>query len=159
MDLVPDRTDRLILAALQKNARITNKDLAAGAGVAPSTCLERVRRLEEAGVIGGYHAELDPAALGIGLQAMIAVRLARHSRDVFERFRAHVLGLPEVAVVYHLAGASDLLIQVLVRNPDHLRDLVLTAFTSRPEVAHLETSLIFEQVRSPVWPDFAGPHR
>ena len=81
----PDRTDFEILRLLRKNARIPNKDLAARVGVAPSTALERVRRLREAGVLLGYHAEIAPAAVGIGLQAMVDVRLARHSRADVER--------------------------------------------------------------------------
>jgi DNA-binding Lrp family transcriptional regulator len=77
-----DRIDGRILDELQKNARLSNKELAGRVGLAPSSCLERVRRLRRDGVPRGFHAEVDPGALGIGLQALIAVRLARHSRDL-----------------------------------------------------------------------------
>ena len=141
-----DRTDCEILAALQKNARLSNKELAAQLGVAQSTCLERVRRLAEDGVLRGFHARVDPGKVGIGLQAMIAVRLSRHSRDYLESFRTHALALPEVIALYHLGGTNDFLLHVAVRDSDHLRELALAAFTERPEVAHLETALVFEHV-------------
>ncbi|NHZ73848.1 MAG: Lrp/AsnC family transcriptional regulator, partial [Nitrospirae bacterium] len=112
--------------------------------LSPSSCWERVRQLREDGVVVGFHAELDPKALGIGLQAMIGVRLKRHTREAVESFRAHALGIEEVIAVYHVTGNKDFLVQVAVRDAEHLRDLALEAFTTRPEVANLETSLIFE---------------
>ena len=151
-----DRIDRQLVAALRKNARLSNKELAARVGLSASSCLERVRRLESRGVLRGYHAEVDPRALGVGLQAVVAVRLSRHSRALVDSFREHVLGTPEVRMVYHVAGASDFLLHVAVRDPEHLRELVLSAFTVRPEVAHVETALIFEQLRNPELPFFSG---
>jgi DNA-binding Lrp family transcriptional regulator len=141
-----DRADVAILATLKTNARISNKDLAAAVGLAPSTCLERVRRLREMGAIRGFHADVDLPMLGFGLQAMIAVRLQRHSRDVVTSFREYVLGLAEVRAIYHVAGADDYLVHIAARDADHLRDLAMDAFTTRPEVAHIETRLIFEHV-------------
>jgi len=141
-----DSSDIAILAGLKKNARISNKDLAEAVGLAPSTCLERVRRLVESGVIHGFHADVDLRKLGFGLQAMIAVRLRRHSREEVTSFREYVLGLTEVREIYHVAGADDYLVHVVVRDADHLRDLAMDAFTTRREVAHIETRLIFEHV-------------
>lgn len=143
-----DRRDRQIIGALRKNARLSNKELAAIVGLAPSSCLQRVRKLERRGVLRGYHAEVDLAALGVGLQAIVAIRLSRHSRALVDSFREHVLSMPEVRVVYHVAGASDFLLHVAVKDAEHLRELVLGAFTVRPEVAHVETALIFEQVQN-----------
>ncbi|MCJ7755073.1 MAG: winged helix-turn-helix transcriptional regulator, partial [Thermoanaerobaculales bacterium] len=82
-----DRIDFAIVAVLQKNARLANNRLAEVVGVAPSTCLERVRRLGRLGVIRGYHCDIDPGALGVGLEAMIAVSLRQHSRDLVDSFR------------------------------------------------------------------------
>ena len=81
-----DDTDRRILAELVRDARIANNALAAEVGIAPSTCLGRVRALREAGVIRGYHADLDPDAIGVPLQAMIAVRLRAGARDRMRLF-------------------------------------------------------------------------
>ena len=152
-----DRTDCDIIRQLQNDARISNKELAAAVGVAPSTCLERVRRLAAAGVLRGYHADVDPRAIGVGLQAMIAVRLGKHARAGVEAFQAHALALPEVVQVYHITGAKDFLVHVAVRDAVHLRDLALTAFTERPEVVHIETALVFAHHRSPGLPILIEP--
>ena len=155
MDL--DRIDFDLLRLLRKNARMANKELAARVGVAPSTALERIRRLREARVIQGYHADIQPKALGITLQAIVAVRLAQHSRALVDGFREHLLGLDEVVAFYHLAGADDFQVHVAVADADHLRDFTLTAFTQRAEVAHIETRLIFEYRRSDELPVYAQP--
>lgn len=139
-----DRTDFELLTLLRKNARMPNKALAEAAGIAASTALERVRRLRQLGAIQGFHAEVAPAAVGIGLQAMVSIRLARHSRKGFDSFRGHLLALREVLALYHVAGSDDFLVHVGVRDSDHLRDFALGAFTERKEVAHIETRLIFE---------------
>lgn len=143
-----DRTDYALLRLLRKNARLANKDLAAKTGIAPSTALERIRRMREAHVLLGYHAEIAPEAIGIGLQAMVSVRLARHSRALVDSFHRHVLALPEALACYHVAGADDFLVHVGVRDSEHLRNFTLTAFTEREEVAHIETRLIFEYQRN-----------
>lgn len=144
-----DRIDIELLRLLRGNARLSNKDLAEAVGVAPSTALERIRRLRQRGVISGYHAELEPGAIGIGLQAMVAVRLIQHSRRIVDEFQRHLGMLDEVLAYYHVAGANDYLVHVAVRDPAHLRSFLLTAFTQRPEVGHIETHLIFEYRRSP----------
>ena len=150
-----DRIDFEILEALQQDARLSNKELAARVDLAQSSCLERVRRLREAGVLRGSHAQIDPAALGIGLQAMIAIRLIQHSRDLVDAFRAHALALDEVISVYHVAGTDDFLVHVAVRDARHLRDLAMDAFTTRPEVAQIRTSLIYEFARTWSLPVYA----
>jgi DNA-binding Lrp family transcriptional regulator len=143
-----DRIDFEILSALRKNARLPNNRLAERVGVAPSTCLERTRRLHADGVLKGFHAEVDHRALGIHLHAMIAVRLTRHRREQVDTLHDELLELPEVISVYHVAGANDFLVHVGVRDSDALRDLVLEVFVGRPDVAHVETSLIFEHART-----------
>jgi len=149
-----DRIDYEILALLQNNARISNKEIAKKVGLAASTCLVRIRVLQRAGVISGFHAEISPASLGVGIQAMIAVRLIRHFKPDVDAFRRHALSLPEVVQLYHVAGPIDFLVHVWARNSDHLRDLAMTAFTSREEVSHIETELIFEHVRCAELPAF-----
>jgi DNA-binding Lrp family transcriptional regulator len=148
MDL--DRTDVHIITELQNNARLSNKELAGRVGLAPSTCLERVRRLSARGVFLGFFADVSPRSLGVGLQAMISVRLSMHARGEIEHFRDHVLGLSEVSALYHVAGANDFMVHVAVRDTDHLRTLIMSSFTARSEVAHIETALIFEHTRKPV---------
>ncbi|AQA18622.1 ArsR family transcriptional regulator [Halioglobus japonicus] len=147
-----DRTDYEILRLLRNNARLSNRELAEQIGLAPSTTLVRVRRLEREGAIRGYVAEFAPEALGVSLQAMIAVKLQHHSLKDLSAFRQHVLSLEEVVQIYHIAGASDFLIHVWVRDAQHLRDLAMVSLTTRPEVAQLETHLIFEHTRNAEMP-------
>jgi DNA-binding Lrp family transcriptional regulator len=151
-----DRIDSIILAELQKNARLSNKELAARVDLAPSSCHERVRRMTERGVLRGAHAEVSRAALGIAIEAMIGVILSDHSRAVIDRITNALYELPEVVAIYHVAGSTDFLIHVAVRDPQHLRDFALDAVTSRPDVARVETSLIFDYVRCPTLPDYAA---
>jgi DNA-binding Lrp family transcriptional regulator len=144
-----NRIDFAILAALQNDARLSNKELAARVGLAPSSCLERVKRLREAGVLTGFRALVDP---GIAMQALVFVRLARHARQQVKAFRQHALSLPETIALYHVAGQHDFLVHVGVRDANHLRDVAMDAFTSRREVARIETHLIFEHATRPALP-------
>lgn len=139
-----DRIDFEIVAALQNNARLSNKELAARVHLSPSSCLERTRRLRRNGVLRAFRAELDEHAVGIGLQALIAVRLQKHQRNDVEAFRSYLLQLPEVVAFYHLAGEFDFQVHVVVRDADHLRDLAMDRFTTQSLVSHMETHLIFE---------------
>jgi DNA-binding Lrp family transcriptional regulator len=151
-----DRVDRVLLAALQENARQSNKELAARVGLAQSTVSERIRRLEQSGAIAGYHARVAPEAMSIGLEALIAVRLRRHGAGEVEAFRGRALSLPETAAVLHVTGGNDFLVHVVVRDATHLRDLAVSVFSSWPEVGHIETSLIFERVSKPGLPDLGA---
>ncbi len=150
-----DRIDFAILAALQNNARLSNKELSAKIGLAPSSCLERVRALTKSGVLKGSHAEVSSAALGIGVEALVAIRLVKHSREAFRRLFAHFRSLPEVLCVFHVTGLNDLQVHVAVRDIDHLRTLIVERFAIRPEVDHCETSVIYEQHRKHQWPCYA----
>jgi DNA-binding Lrp family transcriptional regulator len=149
-----DRIDYQIVRLLRNNARLSNKQLAEKVGIAPSTCLVRTRMLLRSGTLTGFKAEVDPAALGVGLQAMISVRLKRHYKPDVEAFREHALALPEVVRFYHVAGPIDFMVHVWTKDSEHLRDLAMTAFTSREEVSHIETELIFEHVSCQELPAF-----
>ena len=144
-----DRIDLAIIAALQKNARLSNKELAAKVNLAPSSSLARVRKLMETKVLEGFHAEVNPGALGVSLQAIIAVRLRRHSRAKFLSLYAHIRRFPEVLQVFHVSGVNDLLLHVAVRDVAHLRDLIVDELATRSEVANCETSVIFSLLRNP----------
>jgi len=144
-----DEVDRRIVLELAGDARLPNNVLAERVGVAPSTCLGRVRALRERGVIRGYHADVDPAALGWSLQAMIAVRLQANARGHIRSFVAEVARLAEVLNVYFLGGKDDFLLHVAAASTEDLRDFV-EDLSSNADVAYTETSLIFEHVRAAV---------
>ena len=152
-----DRTDFALLEALQEDASLSNKELARRVGLAPSSCLQRVRRLRESGLLRGSHADVAPAAMGIGLQALIEVRFAQHNEAQTTAFRDRLLARPEVLALYHVSGPTDFIAHVAVRDVPHLRDLGADVFTNQRIVAHVETSLIFEHFRSAVLPNYAGP--
>ena len=143
-----DRIDFGILEALQKNARASNKELAATVGLAQSSCHTRLRKLQATGVVQTMRAELEPSVVGIGLQAFVFVRLLRHDRESVLAFRAHALTLREVVGLFHVAGRFDFILHLAVRDAEHLRDVAMDAFTARPEVAQLETHLLFEVTRT-----------
>jgi DNA-binding Lrp family transcriptional regulator len=145
---VLDEVDRRILAHLVSDARIPNNALADLVGIAPSTCLARMRALRTSGVIRGYHADIDPAALGRPIQAMIAVRLQSHARGHITEFVAKVAALPEVLNVFFLGGTDDFLVHIAATGTENLRDFVVVNLSGNPDVALTETNLIFEHVRA-----------
>jgi DNA-binding Lrp family transcriptional regulator len=151
-----DRIDFEILEALQNDARLSNKQLAAQVGLAPSSCLLRVRSFVERNIVAGMHAEVSPEALGIGVQALIAVRLVQTSRDAFRALRAYVATLPEVLAAFHVSGAADLQLHVAVRDVGHLRDLICDSLATRKEVDRCESSIIYSYTRSPRLPRYVA---
>jgi DNA-binding Lrp family transcriptional regulator len=142
-----DVTDLAILAELVDNGRLTNAALAARVGIAESTCTGRVRALREAGVITRFRADVDPAALGLPLQAVVRVRLGSHNRDHVHSFHATLPGIPGALSIFHVGGEDDYLIHVAVESAAALRDLVLEHITVHPAVRHTETQLVFEVIR------------
>ena len=147
-----DDIDRQIVTALHADARMPNSALAELVGIAASTCHGRVRRLQELGVIRGFHADIDPAAIGLGLQAMISVSLQSGARARIRDFIAHMRRLPQVMDVYFLAGADDFILHVAARDTADLRAFVVENLNSDQDIAGTQTSLIFEHLRgaSPV---------
>jgi DNA-binding Lrp family transcriptional regulator len=148
LDRPLDRVDRDILRLLADDARIPNNALAEAVGIAASTCLGRVRQLRQRGVIRGFHADIDPAAVGRPIQAMIAVRMQSHARSHIAEFASSVAELDEVLNVFFLAGADDFLVHVAARGTENLRDFVVVNLSGNPDVALTETNLIFEHLRS-----------
>lgn len=142
---VMDELDSEIIRLLQTDARQSNRELARKLGVAPSTCLERVRALTRRGVIRGYHADIDPAALNRGVQAMVSVQVRPLSRSVIDTFKDSANALPEVLSVFVLAGGDDFLLHVAVQDLDHLHAFLLDRLSKRREVAGFRTSVIFQQ--------------
>jgi DNA-binding Lrp family transcriptional regulator len=136
--------DLEILRVLQNDARTSNKDLAAAVGIAPSTCLDRVARLRETGVITGQHAQVDAAKLGRPLEAFLFVQVRPHRRQLVDPFVADLLALPEVRAVYHLTGPDDFLAHVATSSAAELQRLVLDELTARDEVARVHTNLVFQ---------------
>lgn len=145
-----DELDAALLRELQNDARKTNRDIADAVAVAPSTSLERIRSLRERGVIRGFHADASLPALGRHVQALIAVRIRPPSRTNIEAFRDWVRELPETVGVFVVSGSDDFLVHVAVRDTDALYAFVIDRLTERPEVADVNTSVVYEHLRRPV---------
>lgn len=141
-----DDIDRKLLAMLSEDARTPNNALARHVGIAPSTCLMRVRRLQESGVILGFHATLSPEALGLQLQAIVSVRLHGPARASIGEVGARLANLPGVLNVYFLAGVNDFQVHVAARSAEELREIVVTHLSGSRDIASTETNLIFEHI-------------
>jgi DNA-binding Lrp family transcriptional regulator len=128
-----DALDEAILRRLQRDGRQTNRELAAAVGVAPSTALERTRALRARGVITGFHAAVDPAALGRDVQALISIRIRPQSREAIENVRDSMAALPETLGVFVVTGNEDVLVHVAVPSTQYLRDFVLDRLARRKE--------------------------
>lgn len=139
-----DRIDCGILAALQKDGRLSNKELAAQVGLAPSSCLARVRRLRSSGVLTGFHADVDAAAVGVGLQAMVAISLRDHRPEPTEDFQALLRAMPEVVGIFHVGGTIDLLVHLAARDTAHLREMVHHRITGQSQVDKVQTMILFD---------------
>ena len=144
-----DDLDRRLLALLRANARTTNQALSEALGVAPSTCLARLKNLQRTGVIRRFTVEVEPRALGRSIEALISVRLRPGARHLMAAFGEGLKRVPEVSQFFFLAGADDFLIHVTARDTDHIRQFVLEHLSSHQAVAATQTSLVFEHVQGP----------
>ncbi len=144
-----DAIDKRILAALQQNGRATFDELASAVGLSASAALRRVRRLEEAGVIAGYAAQVVPERVGLGLTAYINVRLAKGggSGNPTEAFAAAVQAWPEVAECAALSGEMDILLHVRVRDMAHYSRFVMDTLLRHPAVQDCKTSFLMRKLK------------
>jgi len=136
-----DQIDRNILAALQNEGRITNVELASRVGLTAPPCLRRVRTLEEAGVIRGYHAQLDPAALGFGITVFAMVSLKSQAEADLLAFEDHVAKLPEVRECHMLNGEIDFVLKIVAHDLQAFQSFLTSQLTPAPNVASVKTSL------------------
>jgi DNA-binding Lrp family transcriptional regulator len=136
-----DRTDRRLLAELQDEGRITNVELAERVGLTAPPCLRRVRALEEAGIIRGYHAELDGAKLGYTITVFALVSLKSQAEESLRQFENHVRDLPEVRECHMLNGEIDFILKIVSRDLQSFQEFLTTQLTSAPNVASVKTSL------------------
>lgn len=142
-----DRTDRRILDVLQHQGRITNAELAERVQLSASACLRRVQRLEEAGVIAGYAARIEPQAVGLGLQAFVRVQLKQHDGATIERFVRLVNDWDEVAACHALTGDMDYLLHIHVEDLDHFSRFLLDQLLNTAGVADVNSSFVLRTVK------------
>lgn len=143
-----DELDTAILAELQSDARKSNRDVARAVGVSPTTALERTRALRRRGIIRGALLDIDLAAVGRPVQALIAVKIRPPSRDNIEAFRDWVITQPDTLGVFVTSGTEDFLVQVAVSDNQALYSFVVDKLTTRAEIADVRTSVIYEHLRN-----------
>lgn len=145
--MVLDAIDHRILRALQRDGRLSNVHLAEEVGLSPSPCLRRVRLLEEAGLIRGYHAALDRAAVGLGLTVFVGVKVERHREDDAEAFRAAVRALPQVVSAHLVSGESDFLLQVVVPDLAAYERFLTGTLLRLPGVSDIRSNVAIQTVK------------
>lgn len=134
-----DRIDLTILREMQKNGRITNVELADKAGISAPPCLRRVRALEEAGFLRGYHADVAPDKLGFGMTIFIHVGLANHSEADLAHFAKLAESWPQVRECYMLTGDTDYLLKVVAEDWEAFQKFLTTQLTAAPNVNHVKS--------------------
>lgn len=150
-EVLLDEVDRSIVDALAADARLTNAELAARVGVAPSTAHARTRALVDRGVLTGFHASVDQRVVGSGLQAIVHVTLRPGSRhESITEFAHEVRGLPQVIQMFFLGGSDDFLIHIAVADSSEVRAFVVEHLSAQRSVANTRTSIIFDYHRNRV---------
>ncbi|MCC5809054.1 MAG: Lrp/AsnC family transcriptional regulator [Ectothiorhodospiraceae bacterium] len=142
-----DVIDRRILAALQRDARLSNVQLAEEVNLSPSPCLRRVRMLEEAGVIRGYHAGLDRREVGLGLTVFVGIKVERHHEEQANAFRDAIIALPEVISAHLVSGESDFLLQVVVPDLAAYESFLTGTLLRLPWVSDIRSNFAIQTVK------------
>lgn len=143
-----DSIDRRLLAALQAEGRVTNVDLAQRVGLTAPPCLRRVRALEEAGVIRGYHAELDGARLGFTITVFAMVSLKSQAEEDLRGFEDHIKTLPEVRECHMLNGEIDFILKIVSKDLQSFQEFLTSKLTPAPNVASVKTSLTIRTAKN-----------
>lgn len=139
-----DPIDKKILIHLQRNARITNTQLSKEIGLSAAPTLERVKKLESAGLVNGYHAELNRKALGLGVCVYIQASLVATDKKKFESFKQKINEIPEVVECHHMTGASDFLIKIFTKDIDTYNRFVLDKLISLDEIGNLQSMVVLD---------------
>jgi Lrp/AsnC family leucine-responsive transcriptional regulator len=145
MDL--DRYDAAILDELQRDGRRSIVELAEEVGLSSTPCARRVRLMEQAGIIQGYTAIIDPAQLGLKVQAFIQVKLERHTDENLEQFRRSVDAMEEIVSCHAMTGEYDLLLQVVVEDLESLSNVVLKKLLKIRYVRDVHSSIVLNTIK------------
>lgn len=142
-----DDIDRKIVRAVQRDGRMSNRDLADRVGLSPSPCLRRLKMLEKSGVIRGYHAEIDAQLYGLPITVFIRVRLERHDEDTVNAFEAKVRANDNIVECHVMTGQSDYLLRVMVADLSDYERFVRRELQSIGGVASIDTSFAYGMVK------------
>jgi DNA-binding Lrp family transcriptional regulator len=143
-----DGFDLKMLAALQDDGRLTNQQLADAVGLSASQCSRRRTRLEEDGIVAGYHADLAAERLGFNVVAFVHITLATHSPDNAKHFRDLVQRVDDVQEAYSLTGDADYLLKIILRDLKSLSDIVNNVLMPHPSIAHVRSSIVLDRLKA-----------
>ena len=146
-----DRIDRRILDLLQKDGRISMTDLAAKIGLSATPCTERVRRLEREGVITGYHAHVNPHALGKNLLVFVEIKLSAKSGEVFDRVKKELSFVPEVMECHLVSGDFDYLVKARITEMSEYRRLLGNILLKLPSAAESRSYVVMEELKETLY--------
>lgn len=142
-----DRVDRVLLAELQADARLTVAELAERVALTPSPCWRRVKRLEENGTIQGYHAQLSAEHLGYGVTAFVSVMMGSHSQPVAREFEARIAEIPEIVACHHVSGRYDFLLEVIAPDLKRFGEFARDVLQALPGVKELYSSFSLKALK------------
>ena len=137
-----DGTDRKILELLQTDSNITNAQLAQEIGLSPAPTLERVKKLENSGVIKSYHAVIDPSAVGMGVSTFVTVSLKGHNKDNIERFVKGIKEISEVVECHHVTGQADFILKIVASDIPAYQNLMLEKLSNIEVVDNMQSTVI-----------------
>lgn len=142
-----DAVDMEILRALQKNARLTTKELAAMVNLSTTPVFERVKRLEQRGYVKGYVAVLDAEKLGRGFVVFCSVKMRRIGREIAEVFARVVRSIPEVTECYNISGSYDYLLKIHAPNMKYYQEFVLNILGNIDHLGSLESTFVMDEIK------------
>ena len=142
-----DKLDRRILTLLQKDGRLSMKDLGEQVGLSITPCIERVKRMERDGIISGYYARVNPAALGATLLMFVQITLSNRSGEMFEQFRREVLRIPQVLECHLVSGDFDYIIKARIHEMNEYRKLLGDILLQLPGAAQSKSYVVMEEIK------------
>jgi Lrp/AsnC family leucine-responsive transcriptional regulator len=142
-----DDVDKEILRILQKEGRISNKDLAERINLTTTPTLERVRRLEREGVISGYEAKVNPETIDLGLNAFVTITLSAHRLRLLDEFTSEVKAIPEILACYNTTGDGDFLLHIVAKDVEDYERIMRTKLATLPDVQRMYTSIVLNVIK------------
>ena len=142
-----DKIDFDILRILQEKGRITNAQLASDVGLSPAPTLERVRKLEQSGLIQSYHALINAELLGLGIVVFIEVRLNYHSHFKIEQFIETIKSLPEIVEAYHITGDGDFLLKMYTQSISDYQKFIVEKLSKIDGVGHIQSKVVLSSIK------------
>lgn len=147
MQIQLDKIDLEILRILQENGKTTNIQLSVLIGLSAAPTLERVKKLEKAGIIKNHHAELNQEALGLHIQTFMQITLSRHKNNAINNFIEQINAIENITECYHITGSSDYLLKIIVKDMPAYERLIMDKLSKIEEIAQMQTQVILSTVK------------